>query len=162
MSRLTERDAEKLPPEQATALVRVLELQARWSALVADQVNDTPSLQARQRAHDASRAGLRQYAADYHNAPIPEPTQNVPDRLAVWCRALRAVFRRAEGGCPAQVLARVYRLADRIAARARNESVVRVPVDDLPSAVRALDAVIAWCEGQVPTSPRLKPRKGAA
>jgi hypothetical protein len=118
MSQLTQRDAEQLPPAQATALVRVLELQALWSGLVADQVNDTPSLQARQRAHDESRAGLRQYAADCRNAPIPEPTQSVPDRLAVWCRALRAVFQRAEGGCPTQVLAMVYQVADRTAVRA--------------------------------------------
>jgi hypothetical protein len=30
MPQFTERDAEKLPPEQATALVRVLDLQAKW------------------------------------------------------------------------------------------------------------------------------------
>ena len=55
---------------------------------------------------------LQEYSRNFRNALIPEPTQNVPDRLAIWCSVLRAVFRRAEGGCPAQIMTKVYRLVD--------------------------------------------------
>jgi hypothetical protein len=69
----------------------------------------------------------------------------VPARLAAWCRVLRVVFGRAEGASPAHLMGKVYRLADRVAARAGKEPVRRGPAADLPAAVRELDVVIAWC-----------------
>src|SRR5438270_9279307 len=107
MSQLNERVAEALPPEQATAVVRLLDLQARWENHRDDpdkSAASTTDLQARQKAFDTFRSGWRDYAAKYRGAPFPEPTQNVPDRLAVWCRTLRAVFQRAESGSPSQVM----------------------------------------------------------
>ena len=151
MPQFTERDAERLSPEQAAALVRVLDLQAEWEGLLVGKAQKTglADLRARQGASDAFQAALRDYCAKYRTAGVPEPTQAVPDRLAAWCRVLRVVFGRAEGGSPAQVMGKVYRLADRAAARAGKETVARGSADDLPAAVRGLDAVIAWCGGPV-------------
>ena len=146
MPQLSERDAEKLSPEQATALVRVIDLQAKWDGLLAEKGQKTSDLHARQKANDAYQAALRDYSAKHRNASIPEPTHAVPDRLAVWCRVLRVVFGRAEGGSPTEVLGKVYRLADRIAERMSKGPVARTSASDLAGAVRELDAVIAWCE----------------
>ncbi|MCE9560591.1 MAG: hypothetical protein K8U57_00920 [Planctomycetes bacterium] len=93
MPPLTESAAEKLTPEQATAMVRVLELQAGWEALLKDK------------AQKDYLVGLR-------------------DRQK----------------------AKVYRLADQIATKLKSEMVGRNVVGDLPSTVRELDVVIAWCD----------------
>jgi hypothetical protein len=164
MPQLTERDAEKLTPGQATALVRVIDLQARWDGLLADKQQNTgvADLHARQKANDAYRVALRDYGAMYHTAAVPEPTHALPDRLGVWCRVLRVVFGKAEGDSPVGVLGKVYRLADRIAARTGTEPVGRGPAEDLPAAVRELDAVIAWCEALVPPTPLRKLEKDEA
>jgi hypothetical protein len=121
--------------------------------LLAARGQQTGDLHARQRANDAYRAALRDYAVTYRTARIPEPTQAMPDRVAVWCRVLRVVFGRAEGGSPVAVLGKVYRLADRVAARTGKEPVARAPASDLAGAVRELDAVIAWCDSLVTPAP---------
>jgi hypothetical protein len=152
MTPMTEAAAEKLAPDQATAVVRVLDLQAGWDALLADKTAELAGLHARQKAHDAYQLALREYAGAYRGAPIPEPAHGIPDRLAAWCRVLRAVFGQATGGAPVRVVEKVYRLADRIAARLKAEPVAREPLGSMADAVRALDAVIAWCDagGGVP------------
>jgi hypothetical protein len=114
---------------------------------------ETSDLHARQKANDAYQAALRDYSAKYRNASIPEPTHGIPDRLAAWCRTLRVVFRKAESGSPVEVMGKVYRLADRIAARMSKEPVARTPASDLAGAVRELEVVIAWCESLVPPTP---------
>jgi hypothetical protein len=164
MAQLTERDAEKLPPEQATALVRVIDLRATWDGLLADKHEKTgmSDLHARQKANDAYQAALREYAARFRTAAVPEPTHAVPDRLAAWCRTLRVVFARAESGSAVAVLGKVYRLADRIAERLSREQVARTPAPDLTGAVRELDAVIAWCEALAPPTPLLRRTKDEA
>jgi hypothetical protein len=161
MPQLTERDAEKLSPEQATALVRVIDLQAKWDGLLADKGDKTSDLHARQKANDASHSALREYLAKHPNAGIPEPTHAVPDRFGAWCRVLRVVFGKAESGNSVEVMAKVYRLADRIAARMSKEPVARIAVTDLAGAVWELGAVIAWCDALTPT-PLLKLKKDEA
>jgi hypothetical protein len=138
-------------------------MQARWDALLVgkQQKDDTADLKDRQKANDAYRAALREYGAKYPKAVVPEPTHSMPDRLSIWCRVLRAVFSKAESGSPVEVMGKVYRLADRIAARMEKEPVARTPANDLPSAVRELDVVIAWCDALTPT-PQLKLKKDAA
>ena len=79
---------------------------------------------------------------------------NTPVRVGVWCRVVRAVFRRArpEAGTdgPTHAVEKAYRLADRIAARLKVEPVGRgSPPDSIGSAVGALDAVTLWCDGLV-------------
>lgn len=163
MPPLTERDAEKLPPEQATALVRVLDAQATWDALLVDkqQKTGTSDLKDRQKANDAYQAALREYGTKYPRAVVPEPPHAMPDRLGVWCRVLRVVFQRAKGGSPVEVMAKVYRLADRITERMSKEPIGRGAAEDLPTAVGELDVVIAWCDALVPT-PLLKLKKDEA
>ena len=80
MPQLTERDAEKLSPDQATALVRVLDLQARWDGLLVDKGQQTgpPDLHARQKANDAYQAALRDYAAKYRDAASPSRRRPCP------------------------------------------------------------------------------------
>jgi hypothetical protein len=56
------------------------------------QKSSLPDLHARQKASDAYQAALRDYSSKYRDAAVPEATQAVPDRLAVWCRVLRVVF----------------------------------------------------------------------
>src|SRR5215212_6450269 len=130
MPQLTERDAKKLAPEQATALVRVIDLQAKWDGLLAAKELQTAGLHARQKANDAYQAALRDYKAKHPKADIPEPTHAIPERLVVWYRVLRAVFEKAESGSPAEVMGKVYRLADRVAERTGKEQVARSPVTD--------------------------------
>jgi hypothetical protein len=162
MPQLPERDAEKLSSEQATALVRVLDFQARWAGLLAEKGQKTSDLHARQKANDAYQAALRDYSTKYRNASIPEPTPAVPERLAVWCRVLRVVFGKAENGNSADVMGKVYRLADRIAERMSQEPVGRTPSNDLVGAVRELDTVIAWCDALTPAPvPKLKKDEAA-
>ena len=71
MPQLTESAAEKLGPEQATALARVLDLQARWENHRDDPAKTATSiadLQARQKAFEAFRAALEGWLAEH----IPE------------------------------------------------------------------------------------------
>jgi hypothetical protein len=151
MAPLTEFTAGNLPADQATALARVLDLQARWECLLADAAGGftTTDLQGRQRAYEAYRLRRAEYDARYPTGAVPETTLNTPQRVASWCRIIRGVFRRAEGECPSGTVEKVYRLADRIAARMRTDSVPREPVASLADAVRALDAVSTWCDGLV-------------
>ncbi|HJZ58965.1 MAG TPA: hypothetical protein VKE74_28740 [Gemmataceae bacterium] len=155
MPPLTESTAERLATEQATALVRVLDLQALWEAHRDDpakSASSTPDLRERQRAHDAFQAALRDYTSRYGNTVLPEPTQVMPKRLAIWCRVLRGLFRRAEGECPVQVMAKVHRVADRIAERTGEQPPECGQAEDMAGAVREMDAVVAWCERLVAAS----------
>jgi hypothetical protein len=149
MTPMTEAAATLLTPDQATAVARVLDLQAGWDARLVDREAGPPGRVARQKAHDAYQAALGEYEKAYPHCPLPEPTHSMPDRLAAWCRVLRAVVRRAGGGAPVQVVGKVYRLADRIAARLGVEPVAREPVGSLADAGRAMDEVIAWCQERI-------------
>jgi hypothetical protein len=146
--KLSERAAEAMTPEQATALVHVLDLQAQWENYCDAQKGALThaDLQTRQKAYNTFQMAWRNYSAEYHKATLPEPSQYVVERMAIWCRTLRAVFRRATEGIPVEVMVKVYRLADRIAARLGKEVVARKPAVDLPAAVRELDVIITWCD----------------
>ena len=81
-----------------------------------------------------------------------------PTDWQLWCRAaLRVVFRRAEGGNTGQVLTKVYRLADRLAARLAKVPVERGTVENVAGAARELDAVIAWYDALIPPAPSRGP-----
>ncbi len=148
MPQLSESAAEKLAPEQAAEVVHILDLQARWENHRDDPAKSAASvsdLHGRQKAFDAFRVAWRNYAAAHRDARLPEPTQNVPDRLAVWCRALRGVpprgrRQRRRGGGEGVPAGRPDRGAH------GREPIARVAADDVPAAILALDAVIAWCE----------------
>lgn len=154
MRQLTELDAERLPDDQAAALTRVLDLQARWECLLADASCGSgrytvPDLSSRQKAYDAYRGRRADYEARYGTATVPDSSLNSPVRLAAWCRVVRAAFRPVAGECPG-LAEKAYRLADRITARMRQDSIAREPTVE---AVRALDAVVAWCESFAGVAP---------
>jgi hypothetical protein len=132
MPPFTERDADRLSPEQATALVRVLDLHARWDGLLVGKVQKTSptDLQTCQKASEAYQAALRDDSAKYRAAGVPEPSHAMPERLGVWCRTLRVVFGKAVCDCPTEVMGKVYRLADRIAERTSRGPVAMVPAAD--------------------------------
>ena len=145
---MTETAAGRLAPARAAELARVLDLQSRWENLRADGTPSTPQLQALQAAFEAYRARRAAYAAGDRGGPVPELSPTKPGRLGAWCRTVRAVLARAEGGeCPTHVLAKAHRVADRIAARVQAAPAGREAPTDLAGAIRQLDLVIAWCDG---------------
>jgi len=157
MSQMSETVAEKLEPAQAAELVRVIDLQARWenmrgspTATGGNAGFSTPDLQGRQKAYEAFRVRLAAYTTRYRAAHVPEVTLNTPERVGMWCRAVRAVFRRAGQEFteyPANIVAKAHRLADKIAARVGKEPAEReASIAGLPTAIRNLDAIISWCD----------------
>jgi hypothetical protein len=105
-----------------------------------------------QTTFEAYRSALAAYSARYKSDAVPEIASSIVERVAAWCRTVRAVIRRAEGQagavCPDHVVAKVYRLADRVAERSRVEQVARGSAPEgLWAAIRELDAVIRWCDG---------------
>jgi hypothetical protein len=162
MRQLNQAEAETFSPVQATEMARILDLQAQWENHRDDPTKNVMSLhdlRIRQKAFEMFQVALRNYGEKYWNAHLPEMTQNTPERLAIWCRVLHAVFLRAEGVSPRHTMTKVYRLADRIASRLSAEPVGRGSANDSAGAVQELDAVIAWCDAQVlPTqSDKFKP-----
>jgi hypothetical protein len=157
---MNERAAEKLDPEQAAELARVIDLQSRWENMRGETGDSVAQLHAIQKAFEAYRVGLAEYAARYRSEQVPDLSPSGPDRLGAWCRAVRAVCRRAEGcDCPSHLVAKAHRMADRIAARVGADPVAREPPADTAGAIRQLDAVIAWCDGLVGLRP---PESGSA
>ena len=152
MAQFTESAAEHLPQAQAAGLARVIDLQARWENLrdkpgrpTSDYT--TPDLHGRQKAYEAFRVVRAEYAARYRSAEVPETTLNTAERIAVWARAVRAVFRKAEAvDCPASAMEKVYRMIDRLAARLNAAPIARGPLGSLADAILALDSVILWCD----------------
>lgn len=143
---------EKLDAPQASDLMRVIDLQARWENLRIDPTErvadfSVSDLHGRQKAYEAFRVKLEAYTARYRATLLPEMTLNAPERVAAWCRVVAAIVRRAEGDCPVHAVAKAHRLADRIAARLKKEPVGRAPLEKIEDAVPALEAVAAWCDG---------------
>jgi hypothetical protein len=164
VSQFIESSAERLDPVQAAELARVLDLQSRWENMRADCGDSTTRLQSLQRAFEAYRVRLTEYKTRHRSHEIPDQSPSSPDRLGAWCRMVRVLFTRAAEGneCPAQVVTKAWRLADRIAARAKLEPVGREsPAGNMAEAIRQLDVLIAWCDMQVAPRP-LWPQKGGA
>ncbi len=153
MAQLTAQVALGLAPDQAADLARVMALQACWENLRDDpdaSHANGPGLRERQRRYELFRSALAGYTARHKSASLPELTLNAPERVGGWCRAVRIVCERAGAGAeaPVQVVGKAYRLADRIAARLKVAPAAREEqVEGMYAAIRALDAIIAWCDG---------------
>ena len=145
-------------PEQAMDLSLLVDLEARW-----ENLRKTPSpagghgtqdLQDRQRAYDTYRAKLVAYNKRYAPAHVPELLLNTPSRLGAWCRAMRDLYLQVEqdprGHCPAHLLEKAYRRADRVGARLNKEPVRRSPPPGtIRAAVLELEALGRWCDDLV-------------
>lgn len=155
MPQMTLALAETLDPVQAAELVRVLDLEAAWEAAKGTAGEYTlRDLHLRQKSFEEYRARLAAYAASYRTTRVPELSPTAPDRLRVWCQTVRAVAARAGGTeYPRNIVARAYRAADRVAGRLGRPPVER-PAPQAPDDVtRALEAIIAWCDGVKPVGP---------
>ena len=83
---------------------------------------------------------------------MPELLLNTPSRLALWCRKMRDLYLQVEhdprGHCPAHLLEKAYRWADRIGARMNKGPITRAaPPDTIRAAVRDLETLAGWCDG---------------
>jgi hypothetical protein len=162
---LTEAAVERLDPAQAADLARVIDLQARWENLRVHPTRpaaefSVADLHNRQKAYEAFRVRMEAYSARYRAARVAEPTLNTAGRVGAWCRVVAAVFRQAgpSGECPAEAVAKAYRLADAIAARLEREPVGRESPESITDAIRALDALGRWCgevDGQLTSISRV-------
>jgi hypothetical protein len=160
---MNEFAAESLAPAQAADLLRVLDLHAEWENTRGEPAKGRPGpsvsdLRAVQNTFEAYRAALAGYSARYKSEAVPEIAGSIAERVATWCRAVRAVVRRAEGhtgaACPVHLMAKVYRLADRVAERSRTERVARGSTSQsLWAAIQELDSVIRWCDGVAAPQP---------
>lgn len=148
MTQMKEQTAERLAPARATELAQVLDLQAQWENLRADNIDSTVHLQSLQKAFEAYRSRQAAYIASNPSEPIPELSPTRPARLGAWCRTVRAVLRRSGEGsnCPTHVVTKIHRLADQIAARVNVEPAGRESPTDMTSAIQQLDAIITWCD----------------
>jgi hypothetical protein len=140
---------------QAVELAQLVELEARWENLAkvpppGDARAAVQHLRGKQRAHEAYRARLAAYNARFKPAHLPEVLTNAPVKLGKWCRAMRDLFARValdpRCACPAQVVERAHRWADRIALVSNREPAARAsPPADVRDAIRVLEGLAAWC-----------------
>lgn len=158
MPQMNECSAEKLDPMQAAELVRVIDLQARWENLRGPIGSESGAsvlaLHGRQKAYEAFRTRLVAYTTRFRAEDVPDATLNTPTRVVAWCRVVRAILGRAErepvGDPPVHLVAKAYRLADRLALLMMKEPIGKGPQPDgITAAIRDLDAVVAWCGGLV-------------
>jgi hypothetical protein len=157
MSEMRETAVENLNPAQVADLAVLVDLEARWENLrktpsSAPEASSTlQDLQGRQKAYDAFRAKLAAYNHRYTPAHVPELLLNTPSRLALWCRTMRDLCLRVErdpqGHCPAHLLEKAYRWADRVGVRMNQHRVNRAePPGSIRAAINNLEAVSQWCD----------------
>ena len=150
-------DAGILSPAQAVELALLVDLEACWENQRLTTGGDPAAgatwsdLQGRQKAYDAYRARLATYNSRYAPAHLPELLLNTPSRLGAWCRKMRDLYRRVEhdpkAHCPAHLLEKAYRRADRIGVRLNRGPVHRAPPPtDIRDAAQQLEALSRWCE----------------
>ena len=150
-------DAGILSPAQAVELALLVDLEACWENLRLTTGGDPApgttlsDLQGRQKAYDAYRARLVAYNSRYSPAHVPELLLNTPSRLGAWCRKMRDLYLRVEHDpkvhCPAHLLEKAYRRADRIGVRLNRGPIHRAPPPaGIRDAVEQLEALFRWCE----------------
>ena len=140
---------------QAAELSLLVDLEARWENLRKGNLGHSlQDLLARQKAYDAFHAKLVAYNRCYTPPHVPELLLNTPVRLALWCRKMRDLYRRAEdlpqGHRPVHLLEKSYRCADHVATRLHTAPASRPAA--LPGTSHdtagALEALAQWCEVQ--------------
>jgi hypothetical protein len=164
MPEMSQAPAENPDPAQAAEVSLLVDLEARWENLRKPSPPgpagkpDLRELLARQKAYEAFHSKLVAYNRRYTPGHVPELLLNTPVRLAAWCRAMRDLYRQVEhapgGHCPAHLLEKAYRWADRVAARQDKDRVGRSPPPDtIGDAVRDLEALAQWCDALAGVTP---------
>jgi hypothetical protein len=159
MPEMTDPPEPTLDPAQAAELALLIEMEARWENLrvprsrTAREPSTTNDLQAKQKAYDAFRGGMRAYNVRHAPAHVPELLLNTPARLGKWCRWVRKVYglagRDSRLPCPAHLLEKAYRSADKLAGKAGREPAVRpAPPDTMQAVLGELEALAVWCDDQ--------------
>ncbi len=151
MSELNTTPAGTPAAAQAVELALLVDLEARWENLRKTPPGDLHDLHGRQKAYDVFHGKLVAYNKKYRPAHVPEVLLNTPARLGTWCRAMANLFRQVEhdarGHCPAHLLEKAYRWADRIAARLQSGRVGRsAPPAAIAEVIRELEVVGRWCD----------------
>ncbi len=142
---------------QARELAVLVDLEARWENLRHSRPRDsggsvTPaSLRTIQNAYAAFRVKLVAYNKRHKPAHVPELLLNNPSRLGAWCRAMRDLHVQVEndsdGLCPAPLLEKAYRCADRVSARMKKDSFSRAASPEtIRVAIEELEALVQWCD----------------
>ena len=151
----------KLTREQARELCLLVEAEARWEnmrhAPSAQEVGPAAekTLRAVQNAYEGFRSRLVAYNERHTPAHVPELLLNTPLRLALWCRTMRHLYLEVEHDpqqieCPVQLLEKAYRRAERMGIR-MNQSISRLaPPESIRAAIDNLEALIQWCDKQLP------------
>src|SRR5262245_19252711 len=146
-----------LQPAQASELFDLVDLEARWENLRRTPAPDPTvaatraDLQSRQRAYEVFRAKLVAYNKRYRPEHVPELLLNTPARLGKWCRRMRdlclLVVQDPQCHCPAALVEKAYRCADRVCLRLKKDRVGRsTPPGAIRDAIRDLDTVGRWCD----------------
>ena len=142
---------------QAADLALLVELEARWENLrdapspASEAPATIPELHGKQKAYDAFRSRLAAYNKRYAPPHVPEVLLHTPARLGGWCRQMRELYLLAEydphGRCPADLVEKAYRWADRVAGRMKKDRVCRSPAPGtIRAAIEQLEALTRWCE----------------
>jgi hypothetical protein len=153
-----------LDPAQAADLCVLIDLEACWENMRkapggAPEVDaNSRDLLGRQRAYEAFRAKLAAYNSRYAPAHVPELLLNTPPRLATWCRKMRDLYLQTEhdprSHCPAHLLEKAYRWADRIGLRLNRELIDRKPPPaSTRAAIEELEGLAQWCENVAAVAP---------
>jgi hypothetical protein len=164
MLEITDVSDRSLDPAQAAELALLVDLEARWENLRNTRSPDPDlrstlqDLQGKQKAYEAFRAKLVAYNERYAPAHVPELLLNTPSRLGLWSRRMRDLYRQVEhhpdGCCPAHLLDKAYRWADRVAARMGRDRISRSALPgDLQAAIRDLEALCQWCDDLARVAP---------
>jgi hypothetical protein len=151
MSELKEAISGGLAPAQAAELSLLVDLEARWENLRQTSPGDLEDLHDRQKAYDAFHTKLVAYNKRYRPAHVPELLLNTPSRLRLWCRAMRDLYLQVKhdprGHCPAHLLEKAYRRADRIGARMNKDQINRAtPPGTIRDVIGELEVLGQWCD----------------
>jgi hypothetical protein len=155
----SEAPVQHLSFTQAIELSLLVDLEARWENLrvcLPTEAGRTPTLielHQKQKAYEAFVAKLGIYNKAHKPAHIAELLLNNASRLGRWCSSMRDLVHQIQDDphaqCPAHLLAKAYRWADRVADRLNKERIAR-PTQSLtiPAAIQELDELARWCDSQ--------------
>jgi hypothetical protein len=148
---------------QARELAVLVEMEARWENLRKTTSRDPKGrlilqdLLGIQKAYATFRSRLVAYNKRYKPAHVPELMLNTAVRVGAWCRAMRDLYLQVEhdsqGLCPAPLLEKAYRCADRASVLMKTAPFNRsAPPGTIREAISVLDALVQWCDNLMSTT----------